>query len=261
MKASPNPMGLLAKTLRLSLPGFQLRADFAIKPGERLGIAGPSGSGKSTLLRFLAGLPVPLVAPAEGEIILNQRTLYSGSLSTASRFGKSKPLAVPAHKRNLGVLLQDGGLFSEMNVWQNISFRLKLSGHTSTACQEAALSWLRKLKLQDLMNRSVDSLSGGERQRIALLRSWVGGPEALLLDEPFSALDESSRNALVEALELLLSESSIPLLIISHRKSDFGNLKTKIYSLQNQDVNAPKESLKSQLHDPLPVRYLRPNEE
>ena len=157
-----------------------------VPQGSRTAIVGASGSGKSTLLRIIAGFE----EPAAGRILLGDRLLATPGTS------------VPAHRRGIGYVAQDGALFPHLTAAANIAFGLPRRAARAARVREvmelAALD-------QELADRYPHQLSGGQQQRVALARALAPRPDIILLDEPFSALDtglrEQTRRAVIEALE------------------------------------------------------------
>jgi len=146
---------------------------FSVRQGEFFTLVGPSGSGKTTLLRLLAGL--------EGET--------SGTV----RIAGENMTNVPPEQRPTNMVFQDLALFPFKNVYENLSFGLKMDGVKKGRRRERADGMLETLDLEGYGEKKVDELSGGEQQRIALGRSLLTEPDVLLLDEPLSSLDVKLR--------------------------------------------------------------------
>lgn len=162
----------------------------ALSAGQHpLGILGSSGSGKSMTLRCIAGVETPTV----GKIVLNGRTL----------FDSEQQINVPSHQRNISLVFQDYALFPHLTIAQNIAFGLQHLPKSRQA--ERVAQQLALVQLQSLGNRYPHQLSGGQQQRVALARALVTEPEALLLDEPFSALDTHLRSQMERQLIETLS--------------------------------------------------------
>lgn len=154
-----------------------------IRTGETVALLGPSGCGKSSLLRAVAGLE-PL---AEGDVLWND-------VSVAT---------VPVHKREFGLMFQDGQLFVHQDVAGNVAYGLF---RRSKEEREAVVAEMLELVgLRGYENRRVETLSGGERQRVALARSLAAQPRMLMLDEPLSSLDRALREKLVLDMREILS--------------------------------------------------------
>jgi molybdate transport system ATP-binding protein len=166
---------------------FTLELDFETGDGC-LGILGPSGSGKSMTLKCIAGIE----KPDEGFIAIDGRTL----------FDSAKRINLPPQKRRVGYLFQNYALFPNMTVMENISAPLGAGRG-----REEASRWIERFSLTGLENRRPARLSGGQQQRAALARMLVGKPEAVLFDEPFSALDSTLREYMQVQLQELLRNS------------------------------------------------------
>lgn len=197
------------------MPGFFLQANFEIQPGERVVVSGPSGCGKTTLLRWICGVE-------EGD----GGRVWSGNEDLSS---------VPVHRRGLGVVFQEQALFSQMTILENAGFGLKMQGMSSHQIRSELRPWLEKIGLLHRAEEGVSSLSGGEKQRLALVRALVWRPRALLLDEPFSAMDEKLRSRLQEDLFQFHQEWPIPILLISHDRDDVSSWGTREIHCRYED--------------------------
>lgn len=173
--------------IKKSLPDFNLNIEFE-GGKERIGLLGASGSGKSMTLRCIAGL----IKPDEGKIIVNGKTF----------FDSKKGINLKAKERKVGFLFQNYALFPHLTVYENISFGLFGLSQIDKSFKVSKI--INKFHLTGLENRYPEQISGGQQQRTALARAIVPEPEIILLDEPFSALDEHLRsNMLVEMLRIL----------------------------------------------------------
>ena len=173
-----------------------------IKNGEILCIFGASGVGKSSLINIIAGIYEDDLL-FEGEIILNGKKLNQ----------------IPTEKRKIGLLLQDGTLFPHLTVEQNILFGMD----KKLAYKEKSLlikSNLKKSNMVGFEDRYPHTLSGGQKARVACLRAILSGPEALLLDEPFSSLDPDQRNSFREFVVNNIKENKIACLLVTHDEND-----------------------------------------
>lgn len=165
-----------------------------------LALFGPSGSGKTTLLNLIAGLS-PL---RHGRIEIDGTTLYSAA----------EHVDLPAEKRGVGYVFQDGRLFPHLDVRGNIEYGRRGRGRAPLD------SVLELLDLGDLLGRDPTTLSGGERQRVAIARALASDPRILLLDEPLASLDGSMRLRILPYLKRLCDRIEIPILYVSHAFSE-----------------------------------------
>ncbi len=189
---------------RLALHRNRFALDLAIRiPAQGItAVLGPSGGGKTTLLRLLAGLERP-----------NQGHIRHGRhrwLDTAAGIN------VPTRQRRVGFMFQHYALFPHLSVARNIAFGLPRGSNGRALVG----SWLERIGLSRLADRRPSALSGGERQRVALARALAPQPTALLLDEPFSAVDASLRQTLRLLLHELVAETQVPTLLVSHDIDD-----------------------------------------
>lgn len=186
---------------------FDLHASFRSE-SRRLVLFGPSGAGKSQTLRMVAGL----TSPDRGHIRVAGRTLFDSEAG----------VDMPARRRDLGYVFQDYALFPHLTVSQNIAFGLRRGWrNVAASAAEAVVSRkLREFELTAVAGHYPHQLSGGQRQRTALARALATGPRALLLDEPFAALDRALRTRLREQFADLQGGLDIPLALITHDEED-----------------------------------------
>lgn len=177
---------------KFDLSGINLQAG----KGEYHILMGPTGSGKSTLIKCVLGL----YEPSGGAIFLNGRKITS----------------LPPEARRLGYLPQNYGLFPHLDVEGNIRFGLKARKTDPAGAEETVKRLVDILKIEKLRGRSVRNLSGGEKQKVALARALAARPEVILLDEPFSSIDEESRRTLWFELKEVIGEVGITALHITH---------------------------------------------
>lgn len=189
--------------IQKKLPGFMLDVKFETGK-DILGLLGASGSGKSMTLRCIAGIDTP----DTGRIVLNGRTM----------FDSKKGINLPCRKRKLGYLFQNYALFPNMTVEENIGFGI---GDKKRADRIAIIKEkMKMIKLEGLEKRYPNQLSGGQQQRVALARALAIEPEALLLDEPFSALDDYLRSHMVKQLTETLAEYPGVTLFVTHNMDE-----------------------------------------
>lgn len=180
---------------RADLP-IPLDVSFRVEPGELLALVGPSGSGKTTLLRTIAGLWRPEVA----------RVAVNGTawLDTAAR------VDLPTHRRRVGIVFQNYALFPHMTAVQNVMAAM------DAADRGEAERILDLVNLHGLSGRKPAQLSGGQQQRVAVARALARKPQALLLDEPFSAVDRATREKLYSEIIDLRAQLSMPVVLVTH---------------------------------------------
>src|SRR5580692_11201428 len=218
----------LEVAIEKNVPGFRLAVEFTAD-GSPLGLLGPSGSGKTMALRAIAGLETP----DRGRIVLQGRVL----------FDSERGINVPARERRIGLLFQNYALFPHLTVAENIGFGLK---HLPAAERnERAAKQLAAAHLDGLAQRFPATLSGGEQQRVALARALAIEPAALLLDEPFSALDTHLRGALERQLRDTLANYGGSTLFVCHNLEEAYRVCEKLVVLANGSVAAqgPKEEI------------------
>lgn len=173
-------------------------------PAGITAIMGPSGAGKSTLLSAIAGL----LTPSAGRILLSGQVL----------FDSARRVNVPCHQRRVAVVFQSYALFPHLDVLENVAYGAPEPSRAQRL-QTAAL-WLDRTRVAHLARRHPPTLSGGEAQRVALARALASQPRALLLDEPFSALDAPLRQQLGQELGELLAALAIPVVLVTHDLAD-----------------------------------------
>lgn len=177
---------------------------FSLAEGQIAALLGPSGCGKTTLLRSIAGL----IQPSDGTI----------------RFGKQlvslSSLVMPSHKRKIGYVPQEGALFPHLSVADNISFGLDRSVFTKDQIRQTTKEMLNLIGLQGYESRMPNQLSGGQQTRVALARALAIKPAIVLLDEPFSALDEALRDDLRSDVINLLRASKTTAILVTHDREE-----------------------------------------
>jgi molybdate transport system permease protein len=218
----------LEVAIEKSVPGFRLAVEFTAD-GAPLGLLGPSGSGKTMALRAIAGLETP----DRGRVVLQGRVL----------FDSERHINVPARARRIGLLFQNYALFPHLSVADNIAFGLRHLQETERNRRVA--EQLAAAHLDGLAERYPATLSGGEQQRVALARALAIEPAALLLDEPFSALDTHLRGALERQLRETLAGYAGSTLFVSHNLEETYRVCEKLVVLVNGAVAAkgPKEEI------------------
>lgn len=189
----------LSVMLRQAAP-IPLDVALACRRGELLALIGPSGSGKTTVLRAIAGL----YRPQAGRIVAG------GEIWLDTDAG----IDLRPQARSVGLVFQDYALFPHLSALDNV--RLAMLRFAEPARSRLAAGLLARVHLKGLEARRQDALSGGERQRVALARALARDPKVLLLDEPFSAVDRMTREALKEELAALHRSLDIPIVLVTH---------------------------------------------
>jgi molybdate transport system ATP-binding protein len=196
---------MLHVDIKRKLPGFTLEASFNTQGGVT-GLLGASGSGKSMTLCCIAGI----VRPDEGMISLNGKVLFD------SKAGVN----LPPQKRNVGYLFQNYALFPHMTVGQNIALGLRKKNKRSGQTAGMIRDKVKMFHLEGLEGRYPSELSGGQKQRVALARVLAYEPEALLLDEPFSALDSYLKWQIEPRFLEMLSGYTGSTVLVTHNRDE-----------------------------------------
>jgi putative thiamine transport system ATP-binding protein len=192
------------------------RLDLVVEPGEVVTIMGPSGSGKSTLLAWLSGFLDPAFT-ARGE----------------ARIGGASLGGLPPERRRLGILFQDDLLFPHLSVGDNIAFGLRPETRGRAARRAAVDTALEQADLAGYADRGPFTLSGGQRARVALMRTLVAGPRALLLDEPFGKLDAKLRDEIRSFVFAHARAQGLPTLLVTHDEADAAATGGRIVTIGN----------------------------
>ena len=205
---------------------FNMHFALNIAAKERVVIVGPSGAGKSTLLSLIAGF----IFPNSGQIILNQQNVTS---------------TLPG-KRPVSMLFQNNNLFSHLTVEQNIALGIKPTLKLSRTEQTTIDDILVRIGLEGFNQRYPEQLSGGQRQRVALARCLIQHRPILLLDEPFSALDQALRFEMLALVNQVCSEFNLTLMMVSHYLDDSLNHFSRCLVIENGKIifNAAQNHLK-----------------
>ena len=202
----------------VALGDFRLDVALTLAGAGVTAVLGPSGSGKSTLLRCVAGLE----PAARGRIAIGTE-LWLDSLHQRS---------VPTHRRRVGVVFQDSGLFPHLSVRGNLDYARRRARARPVPIDEI----VEQLGIAALLDRRTARLSGGERQRVAIARALVTAPRLLLLDEPLASLDVRARGEILELLRRLLARTPIPVLYVTHMRSEALHLADRIVLLEGGRV-------------------------
>lgn len=186
---------MLKCNIEKKLNHFVLNAEFIVE-NQILCIMGESGSGKTSILNSIAGL----LTPDKGEIILDDNILFSDKINL-------KP-----QERNIGYVFQDYALFPNMSVKDNIFFMNPDKNYTN--------SLIEKLGIEYLLGNFPNTLSGGEKQKVSIVRALANKPRLLLMDEPFSSIDEKFKNKFYEELIEIKKSLGIPIIMVTHNRHE-----------------------------------------
>lgn len=209
----------LRKRLQHGSSRFDLDVNFSCAD-LRVVLFGPSGAGKTQTLRMIAGI----VPPDTGRVSVAGRLLYDHAQS----------VSLSPQERHLAYVFQDYALFPHLSVRQNIAFARKLGWRNPgrQTSDPRVDAWIERFHLQGVVDHYPHQISGGQRQRTALARALMNDPTALLLDEPFAALDKGLRQKLREELLELQLSLRIPLLLITHDDDDVRCLAERVVHLE-----------------------------
>ena len=196
--------GLALEAVTIRLDGETLVSlDASVRPGEVLTLMGPSGVGKSTLLAFIGGF-LGHDFSASGRIVLNGRDVT----------------ALPPDRRGIGLLFQDPLLLPHLSAAGNLLIGLDPSVKGRAERRHAVEAALAEVGLEGFANRDPATLSGGQAARVALMRTLLARPEALILDEPFSRLDAALRGQVREVVFAEARKYGLPVLLVTHDPAD-----------------------------------------
>jgi thiamine transport system ATP-binding protein len=205
---------LEADRLRFAYPGASrhYELNFTAAPGEITAVSGQSGAGKSTLLDLIAGFLVP----DSGRLTLDGTDL----------------LPLPPEQRPVSILFQSETLFDHLSAGRNLALGLP-SGTLRAEAEKRIAAALAEVGLPGIEAQRAATLSGGEKQRVALARTLLRDRPVLLLDEPFSALDDSTRSTVRELVRGLTERHRWITILVSHHADDIAALATRRYLLQD----------------------------
>jgi thiamine transport system ATP-binding protein len=208
-----NAPRLETRDLALGYDGvvFATGIHLIVQPAEIVAILGPSGSGKSTLLGAIAG-----VVPAAGGSVL-----VDGVDVTRA----------PIHTRGIGLIFQEALLFPHLSVADNVAYGLRRHGMRRDAARTRAVELLDWVGLEGYGSRSVEELSGGQAQRVALARALAPRPSVLLLDEPFSALDQELRQRLAADVSAMLREQGVAAVHVTHDAAEAETVADRVITM------------------------------
>jgi len=212
---------MLVVDVEKTLGEFALYAAFEAAGGATA-LFGPSGAGKTSLINMVAGL----LRPDRGRIVLDGETLFDAA----------KRIDVPAWRRRIGCVFQEGRLFPHLSVRHNLDYGRWMGGHDADPAAFAHVVEL--LDIGALLDRRPGKLSGGERQRVAVGRALLMRPRLLLLDEPLASLDEVRKADILPYLERLRDEAKVPMIYVSHDAAEVKRIASRVVRLDGGKVTA-----------------------
>ena len=195
---------------------------FSLQKGETLALLGESGSGKTTLLRMIAGLE----KPTKGSITLQNKLVFNDSDS----------IFIKPEKRNVGLFFQHYALFPHLTVFENIAYGLSNKYYNKSQKRERVIEMLNLVELPNYEKRFAHELSGGQQQRIALARALAPKPKLLLLDEPFSNLDEQLKGEVRQQIKAILEKTQTTTILVTHDLQDALSLADKLAVMRNGKI-------------------------
>lgn len=195
-----------------------------IKPGEFFTLLGPSGCGKTTLLRMIAGF----------------NTIEEGNISFDSKIIN----AIPAYKRNIGMVFQNYAIFPHLSVFENVAYGLKARKISNDEIKRRVDEVLELVKMSEYADRSPQQLSGGQQQRVALARAIVIEPAVLLMDEPLSNLDAKLRIEMRTVIKKIQNQLGITTVYVTHDQQEALAISDRIAVMNKgeiQQIGSPHE--------------------
>jgi ABC-type sulfate/molybdate transport systems ATPase subunit len=203
---------VLALEVRAGVGAIELDLSLEVRAGDCMALAGPSGAGKTSVLRIVAGLR----RPERGRVACADRIWLD----------TERGIDLPPERRPCGYLFQEYALFPHMSAWQNVAYPLREVPRQER--RSRALELLDRFGMSGLADARPRTLSGGERQRVALARALARRPEALLLDEPLSALDARTRAAAARELAAVVRDAEAPALLVTHDFAEAAQLGNRV---------------------------------
>jgi molybdate transport system ATP-binding protein len=212
---------MLTVAVEKSLDDFVLNASFSSESGATV-MFGPSGSGKTSIINMIAGL----LRPDRGRITLGGAVLFDSAARTD----------VPAWRRHIGYVFQEGRLFPHLSVRHNLDYGRWMSGRPADAAAFAHA--IELLDIGHLLDRRPGKLSGGERQRVAVGRALLMRPRLLLLDEPLASLDAARKQDILPYLMRLRDEEKVPMIYVTHNAAEAARIASRVVRLEAGKVTA-----------------------
>jgi molybdate transport system ATP-binding protein len=212
---------VLTVDVEKQLGAFTLNASFASEGGATV-LFGASGAGKTTVVNMIAGL----MRPDRGRIALDGEPLFDDAMR----------IDLPAWRRRIGYVFQEGRLFPHLSVRHNLDYGRWMGGHVADA--KAFAHVVELLDIGALLDRRPGKLSGGERQRVAVGRALLIRPRLLLLDEPLASLDAGRKREIMPYLQRLRDEAKVPMVYVSHDASEVREIASRVVRMDAGKVVA-----------------------
>jgi len=212
---------MLTVHVEKKLGAFAIDAAFESEGGATV-LFGPSGAGKTSIINMIAGL----LAPDRGRIVLDEDIV----------FDSDRRIAVPAWRRRIGYVFQEGRLFPHLSIRHNLDYGRWMSGFEADA--KAFAHAVELLDIGHLLDRRPGKLSGGERQRVAVGRALLMQPRLLLLDEPLASLDAARKDDILPYLERLRDEAQVPMIYVSHNAAEVQRIASRVVKIEAGKVMA-----------------------
>jgi molybdate transport system ATP-binding protein len=212
---------MLDVAVEKTLGEFAVQASFASESGVTA-LFGPSGAGKTTVVNMIAGL----IKPDRGKIAIDGEAVFDSAAN----------IDLPAWRRRIGTVFQEGRLFPHLSVRHNLDYGRWMSGQPADAAAFAHAAEL--LDIGHLLDRRPGKLSGGERQRVAVGRALLMRPRLLLLDEPLASLDAARKADILPYLIRLRDEAKVPMIYVSHNADEARQIASRVVRLEAGKVSA-----------------------
>jgi molybdate transport system ATP-binding protein len=210
---------MLAVHAEKQLGDFAVEVSFT-SDAAATALFGPSGSGKTSIINMIAGL----LRPERGRIVLGDDVIFDSATG----------IDMPAWRRRIGYVFQEGRLFPHFSVKRNLDYGRWISGHASDPKQLSHV--IELLNIGHLLDRRPGKLSGGERQRVAVGRALLMQPRLLLLDEPLASLDVARKHDILPYLERLRDDARVPLIYVSHNAAEIKRIANRVVRLESGKV-------------------------
>lgn len=192
---------------------------FKVETGEFVCLTGMSGCGKSTLLRLINGL----LSRKDGEIHILQKNIDDWEIHQL--------------RRKTGYVLQEGALFPHLTAFQNMCYCMKLDNSDRQACERRIQELLPLVNLdEEVLEKFPEELSGGQQQRVGIVRAIAHNPEIVLMDEPFSALDEETRENLQQLVKNIHQQLKTTFVMVTHSNAEAKKLATRIIRMSEGKI-------------------------